>query len=194
MPPPNSSGGRVPGFEGAGVVSGAGARIAPGRGLKPGLRMAFLPAPDSLRDEVVVQAGSVVRLLDSIPDEIGTQMLINTGAALTRMTPLPRSRTGVIVLITGAGSAVGRLVGKLLTDWGVKAGSVRSEAGRRETRRNSARVANSCDGGCWLQTAAAEGAKSLKGVPSGHRTQQPPEQLPAAIGAPDSISSFRSKN
>jgi NADPH:quinone reductase len=124
MPPPNSSGGRVPGFEGAGVVSGAGARIAPGRGLKPGLRMAFLPAPDSLRDEVVVQAGSVVRLLDSIPDEIGTQMLINTGAALTRMTPLPRSRTGVIVLITGAGSAVGRLVGKLLTDWGVKAGSV----------------------------------------------------------------------
>jgi NADPH:quinone reductase len=129
MPPPNSSGGRVPGFEGAGVVSGAGARIAPGLGLKPGLRMAFFPAPDSLRDEVVVQAGSVVRLLDSIPDEIGTQMLINTGAALTRMTPLPRSRTGVIVLVTGARSAVGRLVGKLLTDWGVKAGSVRSETG-----------------------------------------------------------------
>jgi hypothetical protein len=56
--------------------------------------MAFFPAPDSWRDEVVVQAGSVVRLLDSIPDEIGTQMLINTGAALTRMTPSPGRAPG----------------------------------------------------------------------------------------------------
>ena len=44
-PPTISSGGRVPGFEGAGVVSEVGARIDPSLGLKPGLRVAFFPAP-----------------------------------------------------------------------------------------------------------------------------------------------------
>ena len=82
-PPTISSGGRVPGFEGAGVVSDVGARIDPGLGLKLGLRVAFFPAPGSWRDEVVVPAGSVVPLPDSIPDEIGAQMLINTATALT---------------------------------------------------------------------------------------------------------------
>src|SRR5689334_12471912 len=42
-PPPISSDGRVPGFEGAGVVSEVGARIDTGLGLRPGLRVAFFP-------------------------------------------------------------------------------------------------------------------------------------------------------
>src|SRR5271163_278349 len=73
-PPAIGSGGRVPGFEGVGVVSEVGGRIDPGRGLKPGVRVAFFPAPGSWRDEVAVPAGSVVPLPDSIPDEIGAQM------------------------------------------------------------------------------------------------------------------------
>ena len=41
----------------------------------------------------------------------------------------PDARTGVVVLLTAAGSAVGRLLGKLLTDRGVKViRLVRSEA------------------------------------------------------------------
>jgi threonine dehydrogenase-like Zn-dependent dehydrogenase len=82
-PPTISAAGRVPGLEGAGVVSEVGAHIDASRGLRPGLRVAFFPAPGSWRDEVVVPAGSVVPLPDSIPDEIGAQMLINTATALT---------------------------------------------------------------------------------------------------------------
>ncbi len=134
-PPTIGSVGRVPGFEGAGVVSEVGARIDPGLGLKQGLRVAFFPAPGSWRDEVVVPASSVVPLPDSIPDEIGAQMLINTVTALEVIRTAhdslpPDARTGVVVLLTGAGSAVGRLLGKVLTDRGVKViRLVRSEAG-----------------------------------------------------------------
>jgi NADPH:quinone reductase-like Zn-dependent oxidoreductase len=73
-------------------------------------------------------------LPDSIPDEIGAQMLINTATALTTIRTAhaslpPEARTSVVVLLTGAGSAVGRLLSKLLADRGVKViRLVRSEA------------------------------------------------------------------
>src|SRR6266404_6428552 len=127
-------GGRVPGFEGAGVVSEVGARVDPALGLKPGLRVAFFPAPGAWSDEVVVPANTVAPLPDTIPDEIGAQMLINTVTALTVIRAAydslpPDAHTGVVTLLTGAGSAVGRLNGKVLTDRGVKViRLVRSEA------------------------------------------------------------------
>lgn len=125
LPPIIPPGGRIPGFEGAGVVTEVGARIDPALGLKPGLRAAFFPAPGSWADEVVVPAGSLVPLPDSIPDEIGAQMLINTATALTAIRaahdslPLDK-RAGAVVLLTAAGSAVGRLLGRLLMDRGMK--------------------------------------------------------------------------
>lgn len=82
-PPTLASGGRVPGFEGAGVVSEVGAKVDPALGLKQGLRVAFFPASGAWSDEAVVPASSVVPLPDSIPDEVGAQMLINTLTALT---------------------------------------------------------------------------------------------------------------
>jgi len=121
--------------EGTGVVSEVGGQIDPSLGLRPGVRVAFFPAPGSRRDEVVVPAGSVERLPDSIPDEVGAQVLINTASALTAIRAAhnslpPDARTGVVVLVTAAGSAVGRLLCKLLTNRGVKViGLVRSEAG-----------------------------------------------------------------
>ena len=133
-PPTITPGGRVPGFEGAGIVSQVGARVDRSLGLKPNLRVAFFPASGSWRDEVVVPAGSVIPLPDSIPDEIGAQMLINTATALTAIRTAhdslpPDARTGVVVLLTGAGSAVGRLTAKVLAERGVKVISlVRSEA------------------------------------------------------------------
>jgi NADPH:quinone reductase len=167
-PPTITSGGRVPGFEGAGVVSEVGARIDPGLGLKPGLRVAFFPAPGSWRDEVVVPAGSVVPLPDSISDEIGSQMLINTATALTAIRAAhdslpPDAGTGVVVLLTGAGSAVGRLLAKLLTDRGVKViRLVRSEAGAEKLTKilpGSPILATDVAGWKDRARAAAEGAK-----------------------------------
>ena len=124
-PPTLASGGRVPGFEGAGVVSEVGAKVDPALGLKQGLRVAFFPASGAWSDEAVVPASSVVPLRDSIPDEVGAQMLINTLTALTVIRAAhdslpPDARTGVVTVLTGAGSAVGRLIGKLLAERGVK--------------------------------------------------------------------------
>jgi NADPH:quinone reductase len=87
-PPSIGPGGRVPGFEGAGVVSEVEARVDTSLGLRQGLRVAFFPAPGSWRDEVVVPAGSVTPLPDTIPDEIGAQLLINTA----RMNRCPQTR------------------------------------------------------------------------------------------------------
>jgi NADPH:quinone reductase len=167
-PPTISSDGRVPGFEGAGVVSDVGARIDPSLRLTPGLRVAFFPAPGSWRDEVVVPAGSVVPLPDSISDEIGSQMLINTATALTAIRAAhdslpPDAGTGVVVLLTGAGSAVGRLLAKLLTDRGVKViRLVRSEAGAEKLTKilpGSPILATDVAGWKDRARAAAEGAK-----------------------------------
>jgi len=47
-----------PGFEGA-VLSANRARVDASLGLRPGLRVAFFPAPGSWRNEVLVSAGSV---------------------------------------------------------------------------------------------------------------------------------------
>ena len=43
-PPTIGPDGRVPGFEGAGLVSEIGPRVDQNRGLRPGLRVAFFPA------------------------------------------------------------------------------------------------------------------------------------------------------
>ncbi|SIO42841.1 NADPH:quinone reductase [Bradyrhizobium erythrophlei] len=133
-PPTVASGGRVPGFEGAGVVSEVGPQVDPALGLKQGLRVAFFPASGAWSDEAAVPASSVVPLPDAIPDEVGAQMLINTVTALTVIRAAhdslpPDARTAVVALLTGAGSAVGRLIGKVLTERGVKViRLVRSEA------------------------------------------------------------------
>src|SRR6266404_6088993 len=102
-PPTIASGGRVPGFEGAGVVSEIGSKVDPALGLKEGLRVAFFPASCAWGDEPVVPASSVVPLPDAIPDEVGAQMLINTVTALEVIRTAhdslpPDARTGVVVL------------------------------------------------------------------------------------------------
>src|SRR5260370_28975940 len=82
-PPTIGPGGRVPGFEGAGVVSEVGARVDTSLGLRQRLSVAFFPAPGSWRDEVVVPAGSVTPLPGTIPDRIRAQLLIHTPTAPT---------------------------------------------------------------------------------------------------------------
>jgi NADPH2:quinone reductase len=125
MPPTIGPDGRVPGFEGAGVVSEVGAEVDPALGLREGLRVAFFPASGAWSDEAIIPASSVMPLPDSIPHEVGAQMLINTATALTVLRAAhdslpPDARSGVVMLLTGAGSAVGRLIGKLLAERGVK--------------------------------------------------------------------------
>jgi len=167
-PPSIGPGGRVPGFEGAGVVSEVGARVDTSLGLRQGLRVAFFPAPGSWRDEVIVPAGSAVPLPDAILDQIGAQLLINTATALTAIRTAhesvpPDARTRVVVLLTAAGSGVGRVLGKLLTDRGVKViRLVRNEAGAEKLAGvlpGSPIFATDATGWKERARAAAEGAK-----------------------------------
>jgi len=123
-PPEIGPRGRVPGFEGAGIVVAIGADVDPTLGLGLGTRVAFFPAASSWSDEVIIPASSAVPLPDSIPDQVGAQMLINTVTALTVIRAahdaLPSdARENVVTLLTAAGSAVGRLIGKILVERGV---------------------------------------------------------------------------
>ena len=168
MPPMIAPDGRVPGFEGAGVVTEVGAGVDPALGLQAGLRVAFFPAPGAWTDETVLPASFVAPLPDSIPDDVGAQLLINAVTALTVIRTAhdslpPDARTGVVVLLTAAGSAVGRLIDRLLTERDVKViRLVRSEAG-------AARLASALPGSPVFATdvagwkervrAAAEDAK-----------------------------------
>ena len=185
-PPTIGPGGRVPGFEGAGVVSEVGALVDAGLGLRPGLRVAFFPAPGSWRDEVIVPAGSVVPLPDSIPDEIGAQLLINTATAVTAIRTAhksvpPNARTGVVVLLTAAGSAVGRLLGKLLTDRGVKPRPTTYNARRRTESQSFLRTAraivvNGSEEDLRPQPAALRPAQAQRAWP--HRARRLTLRLP----------------
>ena len=114
-------------------------------------------------------------LPDTIPDEIGAQLLINTATALTAIRTAhelvpPDSRADDVVLLTAAGSAVGRLLGKLLTDRGVKViRLVRSEAGaERLARLLSGSPIFATDATGWKERAraAAEGAKIYVAIDS----------------------------
>jgi NADPH:quinone reductase len=110
----------------------------------------------------------VTVLPDTISDEIGAQLLINTATALTAIRTAhesvpPDSRASVVVLLTAAGSAVGRLLGKLLSDRGVKViRLVRSSAGAEKL---AGLLAGSpifaTDATAWKERArpAADGAK-----------------------------------
>ena len=149
-------------------MSEIGPKVDPALGLQEGLRVAFFPASGAWSDEAVVPASSVVPLPDSIPDEVGAQMLINTVTALTVIRAAhdflpPDARTGVVTLLTGAGSAVGRLIGKVLTERGVKViRLVRSEANAAKlTRTMPGSPVFATEVGGWKDrvTAAAEGAK-----------------------------------
>ncbi|MDM9628505.1 zinc-binding dehydrogenase [Rhizobium sp. S152] len=121
--PPNiPQGGRIPGFEGVGWIEKLGADTD---GFEVGDRVAFFPANGTWRDSLVVPASSLVRVPPEIEDEVAAQMLINTATAMiilrTGHNAVPSDKLeDVTVVQTGAASAVGRLVTRLLLLGGVR--------------------------------------------------------------------------
>jgi NADPH:quinone reductase len=168
-PPAIGSGGRVPGFEGAGVVTQVGSDVHQASGIKLGARVAFFPASSTWSEQVVVPAGSIVPLPENVPDAIGAQMLINTVTALTVLRTAHDSlpldaREDVVAIVTAAGSAVGRLIVKLLIERGVfPIQLVRSEAGAAALANvfpNSPVFATETDG--WTERVrAAVGGRQI---------------------------------
>jgi NADPH2:quinone reductase len=167
-PPAIGSGGRIPGFEGAGVVTEIGRGVDPASGIKPGTRVAFFPAGSTWSEQVLVPAGSIVPLPDNVPDAIGALMLINTVTALTALRAAHDSiptdaRKDVVAIVTAAGSAVGRLIVKLLIERGVlPIQLVRSEAG-------AAAVANLFPGSPVFATETDGWTERVRAVAGGRR-------------------------
>ncbi len=134
------AGGRVPGFEGAGVIEALGANLSNEPRMRVGDRVAFFPVGGAWKERVVAPATSLVRLPDGVTDEAASQMLVNTitarlvlGVGHDSLPPgrtIPEHGTGVTVIQTGAGSAVGQLLTALMIEHGVETiRLVRSDAG-----------------------------------------------------------------
>jgi hypothetical protein len=111
----------------------------------------------------------VVPLPDPIPDEVAAQMMINTLTALTVIRAAhdslpPDARAGAVTLLTGAGSAVGRLIGKILTERGVKViRLVRTEA-------SAAKLTGSCQGPRFSRRKLQAGRAALGPPPRAPRS------------------------
>ena len=139
-------GGRVPGFEGAGVIEALGSHVDPKLELDVGTRVAFFPVDGAWSERIVTPARVLVRIPDDVPDGVAAQMLINTVTASmilrAGLAALPaEKRSGVTIIQTGAGSAVGRLVTTLLAEAGVSAiRLVRSRSGAAALRATSPSV------------------------------------------------------
>lgn len=102
-------GGRVPGLEAAGVVAALGPGVADGPSI--GARVIFF-APGAWQTHALVPTNAVVELPSDLPDEIATQLLVNTITARhvlrTGLNGLKRRPDHL--LQTGAASSVGRLI------------------------------------------------------------------------------------
>lgn len=108
------SSGRVPGFEGVGVIEDLGPETAT-PGLAVGTRVAFFPATGAWSRYVNVPVTSLVAVDDAIANEVAAQVLINTitakialGAGQASLPP--DAGSDIAVIQTAAGSSVGRLI------------------------------------------------------------------------------------
>lgn len=121
---PISELGRGPGVEGVGVVVDLGSAVDPALGLSVGVRVAFFPVSGGWKDTVIIPATATVVVPEDVTDQVAAQMLVNTITARMLMRAGHNSLSAdklkdVVVLQTGAGSAVGKLLSKLLIDAGV---------------------------------------------------------------------------
>jgi NADPH:quinone reductase-like Zn-dependent oxidoreductase len=129
-----ADGGRIPGFEGVGIVEASGPAVAAESQISVGDRVAFFPVNGAWSERVIAPTSSLVHLPDDVSDEQAAQMLINTITARLVLSAghnsLPSDRkSSVTVIQTGAGSAVGQLLTALLVANGVDTiRLVRSEA------------------------------------------------------------------
>lgn len=123
LPPLIPQDGRVPGFEGAGVIEALGSRIDPSLDLHIGDRVAFFPVQGAWAEHVVVAADAVIRIPPAVSLLVAAQMLINTITsqvvlravdAVFPARPAPRT-----FVLTAAASSVGRLIATLAIERGL---------------------------------------------------------------------------
>jgi NADPH:quinone reductase-like Zn-dependent oxidoreductase len=134
VPMPIPPTGAIPGGDGIGVVEQVGTGVDPSTGIVPGARVALFHVHGTWAERVVAPAASIIPLPDDVSDAIACQIVINgiTAVMLTRAALAADSRAGIAspILVTAAGSSVGRNVIALARARGAKVVAVvRSDAG-----------------------------------------------------------------
>src|ERR1700741_3238606 len=112
---------RVPGFEGVGTIVRLGTNAKGAKSFSEGQRVAFFPADGAWGEYVVVRYNSLLAVPNEFPDQIATQMLINTITASVLIKAGHNSLKTPITLPVyipqnAAASGVGRLLTQVALD------------------------------------------------------------------------------
>src|SRR5258707_12422608 len=112
---------RIPGFEGIGTIVRLGKNPEAVKRFRVGQRVAFFPAMGSWAEYVVVRYDALLLIPDEIPDQIASQMLINTITASVLIKAGHNSLKTPITLPVyirqnAAASGVGRLLTQVALD------------------------------------------------------------------------------
>lgn len=105
----------TPGFEGAGVID----KLGPGllkhlRGLKVGKRVVVLnPGGGNWQEYVIVSVRNVIPVPDDLSDQQAATFFVNPATVLVMIREVLQVPSGVWLLQTAAGSALGRMVIRL---------------------------------------------------------------------------------
>jgi len=145
--------GFTPGCEGTGIIEAVGPGVDPSRGFVPGARVCFC-AIGSWRDKMVLPADTLMLVPPDVDDDLSAQLSVNpiTALLITRVVlEIARNRPGGvlrlsaaekvltevhearddagIVILSGAGSIVAKLLAAMLREKGFTClGTVRSQA------------------------------------------------------------------
>ena len=107
----------TPGYEGVGVVEATGSDI---RNVRPGQRVVLLGARGTWQQFLVVGAGNVIPVPESISDDNAAQFLVNPLSAWVMLTEELAVQSGQWLLQTAAGSTLGRIVLQIAKLRGIK--------------------------------------------------------------------------
>jgi NADPH:quinone reductase-like Zn-dependent oxidoreductase len=132
VPRPIPPKGATPGGDGVGVVERVGSGVDPSTGIVPGARVALHPAYGTWAERLLTPATGVIPLPRDVSDTVACQIAANgvTAIALLRAVEAADPRAGIDspLLVTAAGSSVGRNVIALASMRGVKVvAAVRSD-------------------------------------------------------------------
>ena len=130
IPAPIPAEGTVPGGDGVGVVVQGCPGVDAASGIKPGQRVMLFPAQGTWAERVVAPAMAIIPVPDDVDDATACQIAINGITAIVLMRAALAASGGGPLLVTAAGSSVGRNLIALAQMRGAKAvGLVRSDAG-----------------------------------------------------------------
>ena len=119
----------TPGMEAVGVIEEIGDGVI---GLSPGSRVMPLGG-GAWQDHIVVKAAALLPIPDAMPDHVAAQAFVNPVTAGLMTVEELRLKAGDTVLVTAAGSALGRIVIQLSRRIGFKViGTVRRSEQERE--------------------------------------------------------------